>query len=134
VALEDIADRLIADLITQIGQCPTNAVIAPVTVLLGQANDQPLDLLLDPRPAGAPTSFRAIKLAGDKLAVPGQDGVRPGDIGHLAENLAMRFSAARYSMRASSSWSTIPVTKARMRAQSIRPPRQPIRNCLPKKS
>jgi hypothetical protein len=29
-------------------------------------------------------------------------------------------------------WSTIPATKARMRAQSIRPPRQPIRNCLPK--
>jgi hypothetical protein len=37
-------------------------------------------------------------------------------------------SAARYSFRASSSWSTIPVTKARMRAQSIRPPRQPIRD------
>jgi hypothetical protein len=37
-------------------------------------------------------------------------------------------------IRASSSWSTIPVTKARMRAQSIPPPRQPIRNCLPKKS
>jgi hypothetical protein len=31
-------------------------------------------------------------------------------------------------MRASSSWSTSPVTKARMRAQFIRPPRQPIRD------
>jgi hypothetical protein len=76
-------------------------------------------------------------------------------IGYLAENLAaqsmtdlaergslgvrefqppfqlafrIRFSAARYSFRASGSWSTIPVTKARMRAQSIRPPRQPIRD------
>jgi len=28
----------------------------------------------------------------------------------------------------SSSWSTVPVTWARMRAQSIRPPHQPIRN------
>jgi hypothetical protein len=83
-----LPDRLIADLITQIGQRPSNPVIAPVTVLLGHANDQALDLLLDPRPAGAPTSLRAIKLAGDKLAVPSQDGVRPGDIGHLAENLA----------------------------------------------
>src|SRR5260221_12240259 len=44
----------------------------------------------------------------------------------------MRFSAARYSIRVSSSWSSIPVTKASMRAQSIRPPPQPIRNCLRK--
>jgi hypothetical protein len=41
--------------------------------------------------------------------------------------LRIRFSAARYSFRATNSWFTIPVTKARMRAQSIRPPRQPIR-------
>src|SRR5271157_2181958 len=43
---------------------------------------------LIPRPAGAPTSLRAIKLAGDKLAVPSQDGVRPRHIGHLGEDLA----------------------------------------------
>jgi hypothetical protein len=47
-----------------------------------------LNLSLDPRPAGAPTSLRAIKLAGDKLAVPSQDGVRPRHIGHLGEDLA----------------------------------------------
>jgi hypothetical protein len=40
------------------------------------------------RPAGAPTSLRAIKLVGDKLAVPSQDGVRPRHIGHLGEDLA----------------------------------------------
>src|SRR5207245_10159436 len=46
------------------------------------------NLALDPRPAGASTSLRAIEFAGDEVAVPSQDGVRPGDIGHLAENLA----------------------------------------------
>jgi hypothetical protein len=35
-----------------------------------------LNLSLDPRPARAPTSLRAIKLAGDKLTVPSQDSVR----------------------------------------------------------
>jgi hypothetical protein len=88
VALHDVADRLIADLIPQIAQRPRNPVIAPITVLLGHANDQLLDLALDPRSARAATGFRAIEFAGDELAVPGQNRVRPGHIGHLAENLA----------------------------------------------
>ena len=143
MTLQHIADRLIADLVPQIGQRPHNPVIAPVTIFPRHPNDQLLNLSLDPRPAGASTDLRTIEFAGHELAVPSQDGVRPGDIGHLAENLAaqsmtdlaergslgvrelqppfnwafkMRFSAARYSIRASSSWSTIPVTKARMRA------------------
>jgi hypothetical protein len=71
-----------------------------------------------------------------QLPVPGQDGVRPGLSCDFAENHAaqamtdltepgshgvrgpqspfqlgrMPFSAARYSFRASSSWSTVPVT------------------------
>jgi len=88
VALQDIADRLIANLIPQIGQRPRNPVIASITVLLSHANDQLLDLSLDPRPAGTSMGLRAIEFAGHQLAVPGQDGVRSGHIGHLAENLA----------------------------------------------
>ena len=88
MALQHIADGLIADLVSQIGQRPRNPVIAPVTVLPRHADDQLLNFSLDPSPAGASTSFRAIEFAGHQLAVPGQDGVRPGDIGHLAENLA----------------------------------------------
>src|SRR5258707_12150645 len=37
----------------------------------------------------------------------------------------IRFSVTRYSFCANSSLSTVPVTKASMRAQFIRPPRQP---------
>jgi len=68
VALQDIADRLIADLIPQIGQRPGDPVIAPITVLLGHANDELLDLAPDPRSAWTATGFRAIELAGDQLA------------------------------------------------------------------
>src|SRR5215831_16925088 len=88
VALQDIADRLIADPVPKIGQRPRNPVITPVTVLLGHANDQLLNLSLDPRPPEASMSLRTIEFAGDQLAVPGQDGVRSHRIGHLAENLA----------------------------------------------
>jgi hypothetical protein len=88
VASQDIADRLIADLVPQIGERSCNPVITPVTVLPGHANDQLLNLSLDLRPAGASTGLRAIEFASHELAVPSQDGVRPGHIGQLAENLA----------------------------------------------
>jgi hypothetical protein len=135
VASQNIANRLIGHLVPQIGQRPRNPVIAPVPVLAGHANDQLLDLSIDPRSARASTRLRAIEFAGDKLAIPAQDGVRPGYGGDAGENFAaqamtdlaertslgvrelqppwafmMRFLAARYSFRASSSWSSVPVT------------------------
>src|SRR6202158_57611 len=70
------------------GQPPRDPVIAPVPVLARHANDQLLDLSLDPRSARASTPLRAIEFAGDKLAVPGQDSVRPGHSCDLGENLA----------------------------------------------
>src|SRR5437762_3285171 len=65
-----------------------NPIIAPVPVLARHANDQLLDLSLDPRSARALTGLRAIEFAGDQLAVPGQDSVRAGDSCDLTENLA----------------------------------------------
>jgi hypothetical protein len=87
VALQDIADRLIADLVPQIGQRPHNSVIAPITVLPGHANDQLLNFSLDSRPAGASTRLRAIEFAGDQLAVPDQDGVRRATLASSARTL-----------------------------------------------
>jgi hypothetical protein len=68
---------------------PRNPVVTPITVLRGHANDQLLDLSLDPRLPGLrravePSNLRATS------SVPGQDGVRPGYIRHLGENLAAR--------------------------------------------
>jgi hypothetical protein len=77
-----------ADIMSQIRQRPGDPVIAPVTVLLGHANDQLLNLCLDSRSARAATGLGAIEFAGDELAVPGQDGVWPGYIGHLGKSLA----------------------------------------------
>src|SRR5437773_11087206 len=88
LALQNIADRLIGNLIPEIGQGARNPVIAPVPVLAGHANDQLLDLSLDPRSARALTGLRAIEVADDQLAVPGQDGVRAGRGCDVAEALA----------------------------------------------
>jgi hypothetical protein len=67
VAVQDIANRLIGNRIPEIGQGAHNPVIAPVSVLARHANDQLLDLSLDPRPARDLTGLRAIEFAGDKL-------------------------------------------------------------------
>jgi hypothetical protein len=88
VAPQDIANRLIGNLVPQIGQRPCNPVIAPMPLLAGHANDQLLDLSLDPRSARASTGLRAIKLAGDKLAVPAQDSVGSGYGRDVGESLA----------------------------------------------
>ena len=60
VALQDIANRLIADLVPQIGQRPRNPVITPVTVLLG-------NLSFDPRPAGLRRAFEPSNLRATSL-------------------------------------------------------------------
>jgi len=58
VAPQDITNRLIGNLVPQIGQRSRDPVIAPIPVLAGQANDQLLDLTLDPRSARTSTVLR----------------------------------------------------------------------------
>jgi hypothetical protein len=35
MALEDVADRLVADRVSQVGQCPDDPILAPGAILLG---------------------------------------------------------------------------------------------------
>src|SRR5262245_17455845 len=100
MALQHITDRLVAHLVPEIGQRPHDPVITPAMVLPGHANDQLLNLALDPRPTRASTRLRAIEFAGHQLAVPGQDGIRPGYSRHLGECLAAK-SVADLSQRGS---------------------------------
>ena len=93
MAPQDIADRLIGNLVSQIGQRPRNPVIAPVPVLAGHANDQLLDLSPDPGPART-SRLRAIELVGEKLAIPAQDGVRSGYTRNVGETLAAQAMTA----------------------------------------
>src|SRR4030081_1478884 len=87
VTPQNITDRLIGNLVSQICQRPRNPVIAPVPVLAGHANDQFLDLSLDARSARTSTDLRAIEFSSYKLAIPAQDGVRSGYGRDVGENL-----------------------------------------------
>jgi hypothetical protein len=103
MALQNIANRLIRNHIPEIGQGAHNPVIAPVPVLARHANDQLLDLALDPRSTRAMTNLRAIEFAGDQLAVPSQGSVRPGDGCYLGENLAAH-AMTNFAERGSRRW------------------------------
>src|SRR5450830_244764 len=99
VALQNIADRLIRDLMPQIGQRPHNPIITPGPILLGHANNQFLNFSVDPWPARGSPFLRAIELAGDEPSVPCQDGVRQGGSRHLAECLAAQSTANLAKLR-----------------------------------
>src|SRR5262245_3990676 len=62
VALQHITDRLVAHLVPQIGQRPHDPVITPAMVLPGDANDQLLDLALDPSRPGLRRAFEPSNL------------------------------------------------------------------------
>src|SRR5262249_12478247 len=75
MALENVAHRLGTDRHAQVGEGADNPVVAPRTILLGHADDQGLNLLVDRRAAGSLVLWGAIKLLGHELAVPGEDGI-----------------------------------------------------------
>jgi hypothetical protein len=50
----------------RIGQRPHDPVTAPITILLGHAADELLDLARDPRSAGTSPGLRAIEFASQK--------------------------------------------------------------------
>src|SRR5258707_6517565 len=88
VTAQNIADRLIRDLMPQIGERPHNPIITPGPVLLGDANNQFLNFSVDPWPAWDSTCPRSIELASDEPSVPCQYGLRQSGRRHLAEGLA----------------------------------------------
>jgi len=65
MALEHVAHGLLTDRVPEMGQGTHNAIIAPRAVLLGHADHQRLQLLVDLRPPQHLALLRAIKFLGD---------------------------------------------------------------------
>src|SRR5215510_9153308 len=86
MAFENIADRLVADAIAQVGHGTGNAVIAPRAILSGHPHYQILDLLTD-----AGTSNRRARQGVNglvyELTMPGEDGVGLRNRGDLCQSL-----------------------------------------------
>src|SRR5713101_7080394 len=87
MALEDIADRLVADGVPEIGQGAHDAVIAPRAILLCQAHHQGFQLVVDRGAARSLALLGAVKLLRHALAVPAENRVRLDDLGDFRQGL-----------------------------------------------
>jgi hypothetical protein len=78
---QDIANALIGNLVTQIGQSSDDAIVTPARVLTRQFHYQLFDCHIDSRAACQSTFLRAVEFLSDELPIPGQDRIRSGDAG-----------------------------------------------------
>jgi hypothetical protein len=85
--LQHVPHTLIRDGVAEIGQRTHNPVVAPAGILPRHFDDQRLQFRLDRRPPGTAAVFGAIKLLGNELAIPTQNGVRLSHAGHLRQRL-----------------------------------------------
>ena len=87
MTLEDIADGLIAEGISKIGEGADNAVIAPRAIVLGHADHQGVEVLVDLRTTWRLALPRAIKLLCHKFTVPAENRIGLDDVGHCLQGL-----------------------------------------------
>jgi hypothetical protein len=85
--LQNVSDRLIGDLMAEIGESASDAIVTPAFDLLGHAADQRFDFRADARTSRVGAMLRAVELAGDQTAIPGEDGFRFRNTGHLRQTL-----------------------------------------------
>src|SRR6516162_233714 len=79
MAFQDVAHGLGTDGIPKVGQGADDPVVAPGAVLLGHADDQCLQLLVDRGTTGRLALLRAVKLLGHEPTVPAKNRVRLDD-------------------------------------------------------
>ena len=78
---------------TEIGESASNAIVPPAFVLLGHAKDQRFEFRVDARRSRVGAVPRAVELAGDQTTIPGEDGIRFRNTGHLRETLSPQSAA-----------------------------------------
>ncbi len=86
-ALEDIANRLIADLIAQMGQGTGDTVVTPAPILFGHLDNEVFEFLIDTRPSYGASLLGAVEFFGHELTMPGENGVGFDDVGDFFEGL-----------------------------------------------
>jgi hypothetical protein len=88
LAFQDVADRLVAHLVAEIGKGPGDVVIPPVAVVGRKAHDRLFNASLDRGSTWVASLLRAIELPRDEPSVPGGDRLGPHDTCDFREDLA----------------------------------------------
>ena len=83
--LENISDGLMREVVTEVGQCACNPIVAPTGVLAGHVDDEILDDRINAWAARMLTTFGTVEFVGDQTTIPGQNGLWPGNAGDLLQ-------------------------------------------------
>ena len=70
VPLEQVRDRLMRQVVTEVGQCACNPIVPPTGVLAGHVDDEILDDRIHAWAAPMLTTFGTVALVGDQTTVP----------------------------------------------------------------
>jgi hypothetical protein len=90
MVLEDVTHRLVTDRIAQMRQRISDTILAPGATLLGHANDQGFERLVDLGASWDLALSGAIKLLRHQLPLPGEDRVGRDDSGYLRRGEGMQ--------------------------------------------
>jgi hypothetical protein len=93
VPFQDVAHRLVANMIAQVRQGTHNAIIAPRTILSGHPHHEVFDLFHNARAANRLRGLGTIALPIRACAVPGKDGVGLGNRRNLCQGLLTQLLA-----------------------------------------
>ena len=93
VALQYVADGLVAHSVPEVRQRARDAIVAPRSVLSGEADNQLFDFIVDSWSPRVRPVLGTVELPCDELAVPPEDRIGPDDTRYLFErSLAELFS------------------------------------------
>ena len=85
MTLQDACNRLVGDVMAEIGQGTSDPIVSPAGVLLGHTDDERFHGRVDTRSSRIGTMLGAVELAGNEPAIPSQDGLWFGDQGHVRQ-------------------------------------------------
>ncbi len=88
MAMQDIPDGLVGDLMAEIRQGAGNAIVSPVLIFARHPENKCLEFWSDPGTARITAVLGAVELGGNESAVPGEDGVGLSDASNFREKFA----------------------------------------------
>jgi hypothetical protein len=84
---QNVSDRLVGDMVAEIGQCPGNPIVLPAGILPGHADDEGFSSSVDAGASRVWTMPGSVELASNQTTIPGEDGVWSGDTCNLSQKL-----------------------------------------------
>src|SRR2546421_13020699 len=94
VPFQNVPDRVVCQIVTQVGQCSLYPSIAPGAILLSHADSQSSNFLARWMPTGSSTRIPSV-VFGNQFSVPRQQSFRRGDGRHLPQHLSPKLFGFR---------------------------------------